>query len=97
MAIDEREGANEFIPGDGFVVGVGHGKMSAGDETGSERDQKEAAREKEGSYGRTARSAQRDVLKTGVRRPSRWRGRRGGDVIWEKVRHFMRIGPKNEQ
>ena len=40
LAIDEREGMNEFVPGDGFVVGVGDGEMSAGDEAGAKRQEK---------------------------------------------------------
>ena len=40
VAIDEREGANEFVPGDGFVVGVGDGEVRAGHEAGAKRQEK---------------------------------------------------------
>jgi hypothetical protein len=40
VAIDEREGVNEFVPGDGFVVGVGDGEMRAGHEAGAKREEK---------------------------------------------------------
>ena len=32
VAIDEGEGPKEFIPGDGFIVGVGGGKMRTCDQ-----------------------------------------------------------------
>ena len=40
MTIDQRERANEFVPGDGFVVGVGDGEVGAGDEAGAEGQEK---------------------------------------------------------
>jgi hypothetical protein len=40
MAIDQREGANEFVPRDGFVVSVGDGEMRAGDEAGAKSQEK---------------------------------------------------------
>ena len=40
MAIDQRERAKEFVPGDGFVVGVGNGEVRAGDEAGAKGQEK---------------------------------------------------------
>ena len=40
VTIGQREGANEFVPRDGFVVGVGDGEVRAGDEASAQRQQK---------------------------------------------------------
>jgi hypothetical protein len=47
VAIDEGEGAKEFIPGDGFIVGVGGGKMRACDQTRAEGGNEEEAGEEQ--------------------------------------------------
>ena len=40
MTIEEREGANEFVEGDGLVVSVGNRELRAGDEAGAKREKK---------------------------------------------------------
>ena len=37
MRVQEFEGLDEFIPGDGLLFGIGDGEMSAGDEASTER------------------------------------------------------------
>jgi hypothetical protein len=40
VTIGQRKGPDEFIPGDGFVVGIGDGEVRAGDEASAQRQQK---------------------------------------------------------
>jgi len=43
VAIRQREGADEFVPGNGLVVGVGHGEVRAGHQTRAQREEEERA------------------------------------------------------
>jgi hypothetical protein len=45
MRVKEFEGLDEFIPGDGLLLGIGDGEMRAGDEAGTEGNEKEYASE----------------------------------------------------
>jgi len=56
LAIDESESADEFVPGDGLVVGVGGGEMRSGYETSAKCQKKEGAGDEE----RFARGVSRD-------------------------------------
>ena len=75
MAIDEREGVNEFVPGDGFVVRVGDSEVRAGDQAGAQGQEKQQASEKQRFDGGPARDAEGGGLPCGVCAPV---GRRGG-------------------
>ena len=77
MAINEREGANEFVPGDGFVVGVGDGEMRAGDKAGAKGEEKEQTSEQQGSCRRPAGDADRVGMPGSVGAPV-WRRGGGG-------------------
>ena len=47
MRVQEFEGLDEFIPGDGLMFGIGDGEMRAGDEASTERCEKEYAGEEQ--------------------------------------------------
>ena len=38
MLVEEFEGADKFVEGDGFILRVGDGELSAGNEAGAERE-----------------------------------------------------------
>jgi len=40
MLVEEFEGADEFVEGDGFVLRVGDSELGAGDEAGAEGEKK---------------------------------------------------------
>ena len=83
MAIDQGERAEEFVPGDGFVVGVGNGEVGAGDEAGAKRQDKQQAGEKEGFSRGTVRDTDRVGMPCGVCAPV-WRcGCGGRGAIWK--------------
>jgi len=75
VAIDEREGVNEFVPGDGFVVRIGDGEMRAGDQAGAQGQEKQQASKKQRFGGGPARDADGGGLPRGGGAPV---GRRGG-------------------
>jgi len=66
MAVEEREGAEEFVPGDGFVVGVGDGEVRAGDEAGAKGEEEEGAGDEEGLGGGAVAMGSVDVPRGGV-------------------------------
>src|SRR5579859_328592 len=45
VAVRQREGADEVVPGNGLVVSVGHGEVRAGDETRAQGEEEERAGE----------------------------------------------------
>ena len=47
MLVEKFEGANEFVEGDGLIVGVGDGELRAGDEAGAKSEEEENAGEDE--------------------------------------------------
>jgi hypothetical protein len=47
MSIEQREGASEFSEGNGLIVGVGDGKLRAGDKTGAKSDDEKGGSENE--------------------------------------------------
>ena len=78
MAIDQREGVKEGVPGDGLIVGVGEGEMRASDEAGAESEEEEGASKKEGFCGWTIGKGS-EVRRRGVVTPV---GRRGVESNW---------------
>jgi hypothetical protein len=55
-AIEQGESADEFVPGDGLILCVGCGEVRAGDETSTQREEKQRARNKESSQRRMLRN-----------------------------------------
>ena len=61
MAVDQGEGVDEFIPGNGFVVSIGDGEVRARDEAGAEGHDKKRAGEEQRFCGGSAGNAGREV------------------------------------
>lgn len=53
--VEEFEGAEKFIEGDGFILGVGDGELRAGDKAGAKSEEEENACEEQCFWGRTRR------------------------------------------
>ena len=83
VAIDEREGVNEFVPGDGFVVRVGDGEVRAGDQAGAQGHEKQQASEKQRFGGGPARDADGVGMPRDVGAPVRRGGRGGRGARWK--------------
>ena len=56
LAIEQGESADEFVPRNGLVLRVGCGEVRAGDETSTERQEKQRTGNKKGSQGRMPRN-----------------------------------------
>ena len=41
MPVEQRKRAQEFVEGDGFILGVGRGEVRAGHEAGAQRDEEQ--------------------------------------------------------
>ena len=54
--VEESEGAEELVDGYGLVVGVGDGKLGAGDEAGAKREEEECHGEEESLAWRVGKS-----------------------------------------
>lgn len=87
VTIDQGESANEFVEGDGLVVGVGDRELGAGYEAGAEREEKESARENKRLDGRVRRDRTIVGLSDGSGAPIDGAWWNGGDAIWERVGH----------
>ena len=66
VAVEEREGAQEFVPRDGFIVGVGDGEVRAGDEAGAKGEEEEGAGDEQGLGRGAVATGSVDVLRGGV-------------------------------
>jgi len=85
--VEEREGAEEFVEGEGFVPSIGDGELCAGDEAGAEGKEEQDASEDQDSSGGMAgdRDVGEAVRRSGRRIHDERRGWR--EIFWEWSGH----------
>ena len=74
--VEESEGAEELVDGDGLVVGIGDGELGAGDEASAKREEEECHGEKESLARRVrkSRGVKRVAGKRNAPRGGEWIG-----------------------
>jgi hypothetical protein len=89
MLVEEFEGADKFVEGDGFVLGVSDGELRAGDEASTEREKKKNASEEQGFWRRTRRDVSVLELLRWDGAPVEAEGNGGRRIFWEWSGHEM--------
>jgi len=85
--VQELEGRDELIPGDGLVMGIGDGEMRARDEASAEREEKEHAGEEQSLAGRMIGNGGVGGRAGRNEAPIQVDRERGGCAFWERVAH----------
>jgi hypothetical protein len=85
LAIEQGESADEFVPRNGLVLCVGRGEVRAGDETSTERQEKQRTGKEKSSQGRMLRNLN-VVRGEGCGAPIEGLRRNDG-ALWNRIGH----------